>query len=163
MAEFKTDCKVAGYPGLAHIVEQAYDKGFKVWYGCVNILCEGQNIQAVSEFGGRFLNRLLQMEIEDGRTMTIHIGKCRSELVNLSLGGQAPTAYLGCYFVSLTPLINVMEMLDDPDRSCRNYNARIEPCRSQSTFPARRITSATPGNEGAPCFRPAPHPMVARL
>jgi hypothetical protein len=75
MTECKTQCKVDGHRGFAHIVEQEYNSRFKVWYGCVSILCDKDNIQAASALGNQFANRQFQMKLEDGRSMTVYIKK----------------------------------------------------------------------------------------
>ncbi len=71
MAEWKTDCRVERHNGLAHIVEQVYSPRFKIWYGCVDIVCDNEEMQAIADVGNRLLNRQVQMQLEDGRSMTI--------------------------------------------------------------------------------------------
>jgi hypothetical protein len=106
---FKTDCKVDGHSGFAHVVEQEYNPRFKVWYGCVQILCDKDTIEGIYAFGCQFVNRSHQLELKDGRSMTIFVQSCDSQL-----NAHEGSSYLGCYFVSLTPLLNLADFLSDP-------------------------------------------------
>jgi len=114
MAEWKTDCRVDGHNGLAHIVEQEYSPRFKVWYGCVDIVCDKEDMQAIADVGNRLENRQVQMQLEDGRSMTVYILGYEILQTPVVHEGEAPSNYLGCNFVSLTPLLNLMDFLNDP-------------------------------------------------
>jgi hypothetical protein len=104
MGEWKTDCKVGGHDGTAHIVEREYDARFKVWYGCVDIVCDTEEVGEVARVGDRLSNRVVLMELADGRVMSVHIQNYEVRQQSLPEGGAGPRNHLGCYFVSVTPL-----------------------------------------------------------
>jgi hypothetical protein len=114
MPTWKTDCRVEEHNGLAHIVEQEYSPGFKVWYGCVDIVCDKEDMQEIVDVGNRLINRQVQMQLEDGRSMTVYISGFEILQNSVVHEGEAPSNYLGCNFVSLTPLLNPMDLLNDP-------------------------------------------------
>jgi hypothetical protein len=115
MAGWKTDCKVDGHNGFAHIVEREYSHHFKVWYGCVDIVCDKEDMQAIAEVGYQLSNRQVQMKLEDGRSMTVYISGSEILQTPVVHDGEAPSNYLGCYFVSLTALTNLMDLLTESE------------------------------------------------
>jgi hypothetical protein len=103
VAEWKTDCKVDNQRGFAHIVEQEYSPSFKVWYGCVDVVCDKEDMQAIADVGNRLTNRQVQMQLEDGRSMTVHIRGYEIRQTSFAYEGEAPSNYLGCFLCRSHP------------------------------------------------------------
>ena len=105
MAEWKTDCKVENQRGFAHIVEQEYSPCFKVWYGCVDVVCDKEDMQAIADVGNRLTNRQVQMQLEDGRSMTVDIRGYEIRQTSVAYRGQSAQQLPGLFFcVAHTPV-----------------------------------------------------------
>jgi hypothetical protein len=103
MKEWKTSCTLGCYEGFAHIVEQEYDQRFKVWYGCVDVLCNAKEIHDLDAIGKKLCNQTLQMRLQEGRQMTVHIQDSDGTV-------SSGSSYLGCHFVSHSPLFDPFDI-----------------------------------------------------
>jgi hypothetical protein len=110
--QWKTECTVNGrWKGFAHIVEAKYDDEFTAIYGCVDV-----DLPDEAERG--IIGNTLTIQVPDGRRMEVYVLRSICNELKISVDGNAPSKYYGCYFVShgdLTTLEAVLEKFNNPD------------------------------------------------
>jgi hypothetical protein len=110
MASWKCNCTINGrIKGVAHVVEQEYDAQFKFWYGALEVECNEGSIQQISANVASFVNREAELELDDGRSMTVYL-----QGGSILQDGEPLSTTAICYFVSHTPLFNKKQSLIPP-------------------------------------------------
>jgi hypothetical protein len=99
---------------LAEIIEEKYDDHFTVWYGSVDIVCEKESMNDVVNYTHQFMGRDVIMRLEDGRSMTVRFSGSGVQQQSVVEDGVAPSNHVQCYFVSITPLLDLEKALTDP-------------------------------------------------
>jgi hypothetical protein len=108
MNEWKADCTIDGHEGQAHIKEAEYDGLFKVWFGCIDVVCVEEDMQAAAALTGRLLGRPCDLMLEDGRSMAVWVRQVEVRPTSDATAhetGDGPCNHVACYFVSISPLI----------------------------------------------------------
>src|SRR5579884_1807428 len=106
MTHWKSDCVVAGMPGVASIVEQVYDEHFRVWYGCIDLDCPIDQAHALQI-------SIVSVMLPDGRSFAAKISKVHVEQVKIPKEGEAADEHVFAYFVALSPAQSLDEAMDD--------------------------------------------------